>query len=41
MLDEHDPERALRVIDGGEGEGGAVDGDVAFRDEVREEGRTV
>lgn len=41
MLDEHDPESALRVIDGSEGEGGTVDGDVAFWDEVGEEGRTV
>lgn len=41
MLNEHDSECSLRVVDGGKGEGGAVDGYVAFRDQVGEEGRTV
>ena len=36
MLDEHDAEPALRVVDASNGEGSAINSDIAFRDKIRQ-----
>ena len=36
MLDEHNAEPALRVVDASDREGSAINSDIAFRDEIRQ-----